>query len=174
MLNWKKLDEFSAYKGYRSIIKKIFQMPNGQILDYDIIDTFSFVCIAAATPQHDIILVEQYRPGPERLMVSFPEGQIDKEESPIETAQRELLEETGYLAASLEFVKEMPEAYSQGKKLIFIALNCEKIQEQRPDDSEFIRVFTMPKAEFEQYLINPQITNFNNVDAGYLLLNYLK
>lgn len=173
MQNWKKIKEVKVYEGYRNIIRKTFELPTNLIIDFDIVDVRSFVCIAAITEDQKIILVEQYRPGPEMVMLSFAEGQIEKGENPVEAVERELLEETGFRAKEVMFLREIPEAYSQIKKRIYLAKDCIKIQNQRLDDSEFIQVNLLSIEEFRNLLQNKNSNNFNSIDAGYMLLDSL-
>jgi ADP-ribose pyrophosphatase len=49
-----------------------------------------------------ILLVEQYRPAVEKVTLELPSGLVDPGETPAEAAKRELLEETGYVAAEIE------------------------------------------------------------------------
>lgn len=171
---WKKIDEKSMYKGYRNIIRRRFLLPNEQEADFDIIDVPSFVCVAAITLDEQVILVEQYRPGPEDTMVSFPEGRIDPGEEPLQAVERELLEETGYKAGKIAFLKSIPQAYSMQKKYCYVATDCQKVQEQMLDEFEFIRVMTLSIAEFRALMRDAEKTDFNSVDAGYLMLEYLQ
>ena len=52
--------------------------------------------IAWLRPSNRLLLIRQYRPPAKKFVVEFPAGLIDTGESPQVTAQRELLEETGY------------------------------------------------------------------------------
>ena len=45
-----------------------------------------------------------YRPGAEMIMTEPPAGAIEPGEEPMEAARRELREETGYEAESMEFL----------------------------------------------------------------------
>jgi len=53
------------------------------------------------TPDGDIIMVRQYRPNLDRMTLEMPAGSIDGAESIIETAVREILEETGHTCTDL-------------------------------------------------------------------------
>ena len=61
------------------------------------------VCIVAITPDHRLLLVEQFRPPLDRYTVELPAGlagDVDDALESLETAaRRELLEETGYEAS---------------------------------------------------------------------------
>ena len=91
MTPWKKTAEHHAYKGYRSIIRKTFEMPNGNAEDFDVVDGHSFATIAAFTADREVLLVRQFRPGPEMFNTGFPAGYIDKGESPQVAVRHELL-----------------------------------------------------------------------------------
>lgn len=57
-----------------------------------------WVCIVAITPDAQVVLVEQYRRGCDRVIRELPAGDIDAGEDPAAAAVRELQEETGYRA----------------------------------------------------------------------------
>ncbi len=170
---WQKTKQIYAYKGWRSIIKKYFIMSSGQEADFDIVENGDFVTIAAFTTNKEAILTKQFRPGPEIAMVSFAEGYIDKNETPEQAARRELLEETGYEADDIIFLREMRTAYSTERKYCFLATNCQKISVQSLDNEEDIACFTMPMSEFRDYIKDPKIDNFRNTAAAYLALERL-
>jgi len=63
---------------------------------YYIIDFPVGIIILALTPDNKVILVQQYRPPVHSITLELPAGMQDKGETPLETAIRELYEETGY------------------------------------------------------------------------------
>ncbi|KAI7901220.1 NUDIX hydrolase domain-like protein [Cokeromyces recurvatus] len=68
------------------------------------------------TPIPKVLLVIQYRPAIECYCVEFPSGLIDpSDKDPIDSAQRELKEETGYLIPKEQFeLINVPVAYEPG------------------------------------------------------------
>jgi len=66
-----------------------------------------YVGVFALTDEGRVLAVRQYRPAIEQFSIEFPAGLVDPGESPAETARRELLEETGYAAESVELIGEM-------------------------------------------------------------------
>lgn len=66
-----------------------------------------YVSVVAFTEDERVVIVRQYRPAVEHHTLELPSGLVDPGETPQETAQRELLEETGYEAAQVELLGGM-------------------------------------------------------------------
>ena len=173
MEHWKKIKEELVYSGWRKVFRRYFILPDGKEEAFDIIGSNYYVIIAAFTENHDAILVKQFRPGAEEVLVSFPEGGIEEGESLAEAARRELLEETGYSAGEVQLLKSFRRAYSNQQYHTLIATNCKKTSEQQLDDSEFIEVFTKPLSEFRSFIKDVNDHSFHNVGSAYLALDFL-
>lgn len=86
----------------------------------------------------EILFLKEYRRGLRKMTLGLPGGHIEKNEKPISTIKRELLEETGYSGNSWKlFLKyTMHGTYELGKDHFFTAKlkketakkKCEKIQ----------------------------------------------
>ncbi|MDV7397297.1 NUDIX hydrolase, partial [Arthrospira platensis SPKY1] len=100
-LSWKKIGQRYGYNGWRKILIKEFELPNGQVRAFDIMDSGSYVTIIPITRSGAWVCVRQFRPGPELFITGFPEGGVEDGEPIEETARRELAEETGYRAGRL-------------------------------------------------------------------------
>lgn len=49
-----------------------------------------------------IVLIRQYRAAVDKVLIEIPAGTLEPNEAPISTARRELIEETGYAAQTIE------------------------------------------------------------------------
>jgi predicted NUDIX family NTP pyrophosphohydrolase len=56
------------------------------------------VFVLALTPKNEVILVRQYRPAIDAWTFEMPAGGVEKSQSPLEAARRELWEEAGYVS----------------------------------------------------------------------------
>ena len=171
-LVWKKIKEEKYRAGYRKMLRKVFILPNGKEKDYDTRDEGKTVCVLAITSDNKVILEKVFRPGPEKVLMEMPGGFVDEGEDPDKAISRELLEETGY-SGNFEFVGTViDDAYSNCERNIFVAKNCKKIQEPKPeDDEEDLEIVEMPIENFKKHLRSGQLTD---VEAGFMGLDYLK
>ena len=170
-LIWKKLKEKNFKAGWRKMINKTFELPNGKKMDYDIKDEGQSAVILALTPDNKVLLEKVFRPGPEIVLMELPAGFIENNEDPKVSAERELLEETGY-KGEMEFVtKVVDDAYSNCIRHVFVAINCVKIKEPKLEEDEIFELVLMDITDFRDHLKSGQMCD---VEAGYLALDHLK
>ena len=97
------------------------------------------VVIVAVTDDSQIVLVEQYRPRLKDTFLECPAGAADGEKPPA-AAERELREETGYRANSLELLTSYyPEGWVSDQRHIVYASDLE-VGEASQHDGEFLEV----------------------------------
>lgn len=63
-----------------------------------------YVTVVAFTPAKELVLVRQYRPVVERYTLELPSGHVEKDETPADSASRELREECGFHSGKLELL----------------------------------------------------------------------
>jgi ADP-ribose pyrophosphatase len=63
-----------------------------------------YVSVIALTGEQQVVLVRQYRPAVERYTLELPSGHVEADETPEQSACRELAEETGYQAERMELL----------------------------------------------------------------------
>lgn len=77
------------------------EMPNGHIVVRDVVRHPGAAVIVPVLPDGRLVLTRVYRAACERWLLEFPAGTLDRGEAPETCAARELIEETGYKAATL-------------------------------------------------------------------------
>jgi ADP-ribose pyrophosphatase len=142
---WELLSsERRGIAGRRVLVAKTFRMPDGAEKTFTVTE-FAPGMVAAAvvalTDRGTVVLAEQYRPGPERMMAELPGGAVDPGEALADGAARELAEETGYVPRELAYLGAMNyDAYSGMPRHYFLATGCERRHDQRLDPGEFVTV----------------------------------
>lgn len=110
------------------------------------------VMIVALTDDGKVVLVEEFRPAVNAPVISPPAGLVGDEgpEEAVAAARRELSEETGYGAASLEILARGPGSAGQSSELItfFLARGARLSGEQAAHDRGSIRVHAVSIADF--------------------------
>ncbi|EKR18792.1 NUDIX hydrolase [Leptospira interrogans] len=113
--------------------------------DFFHLESLDWVNIIALTPDNKIVLVDQYRHGIHRFSLEIPGG-IAEKNSLLESAQAELVEETGYVSQDWEYLGKVTgnPAILDNWCHTFIAKNAHRLHKQNLDDSEQIEIFETP------------------------------
>ncbi len=142
-----------------------------------VLDAPDWINVIALTVDQKIVLVEQYRAGVHESSLEIPGGMVDEDESPLESAKRELLEETGY--QSKKWTKlghtSANAAILNNYTHMYLAENCIKVDEQNLDGNEDIAVHVLELDYFLELVKNSTVHHSIVVAAvAHLLLHQQK
>jgi ADP-ribose pyrophosphatase len=167
-VRWQKLDESVVYERFRRIVSRTFQLPDGQTADFEVFELFDSAAVLALTAAQEVVLVREFRPGPEEILLELPGGVVERGQSPAEAARAELLEETGYEGELTEVGSVLKDAYATNVKHVFAAVACRSVAE--PALPRLTEPVLMPLADFREHLRGGRLTD---VDAAYRALDHL-
>jgi len=144
------------------------RLPNGRAALREYIRHPGAVLIAALLENGHLVLERQFRYPHGRDFIELPAGKLEPGEPHLETAKRELLEETGYVAAEWRRLGVIHTSigYTDEAIEMFLARGLEK-RGAKLDDGEFLEVFTLPFDEALAMVRDGRITDAKTV-AGLL------
>lgn len=146
--NWETLQSEDVFvaKPWIKVSTLQVRLPDGKIInDYHQIDLGDYAVVYAVTDDGQVIVERQYKHGIGKVTLVMPAGKVEPGEDPMEAAQRELLEETGYTAdrwASLGTFA-VNGNYGCGNAHVFMAQGARVVTEADSGDLEEIEIILM-------------------------------
>jgi ADP-ribose diphosphatase len=143
------LESSLVYDGdFIKVRKDRARLPDGQVHGREYIVHPGAVAVLAELPNGKLVMERQYRYAPQREFIEIPAGKIDPHEDILLTAQRELLEETGYVAAEWTHLTTAWPCigYADERIEYFLARGLSH-QGRQLDDGEFLEVFDLSLAD---------------------------
>ena len=158
---WKVLEsEYLVRRPWLTARRDRLELPDGRIIpEYYVLEYPDWVNVIAITKDGQFVMERQYRHAARKISLELPCGVMEEGETPLEAAQRELLEETGFGGGQWKKLMELspnPSAMSNTTHC-FLAIGVEKIAEQHLDETEELSVLFMTKEEVKRMLNENQI-----------------
>jgi len=126
-----------------------------------------WAAVLCLTRDREVVLVRQYRHGLAGPSLELPAGVLDAEEAPLDGARRELREETGFEAESIEpLISVVPEpARHTTRAHFFFARGAVRVADLALDHSEELEVLLVPVAELLELIDQGQIVHAAHIAA---------
>jgi len=138
-----------------SVRQEEVELPNGhRIPTWFVLEFPDWINVIAETKEGQLVMIDQYRHGLGVTRYELVAGVIDKGETPLQAAQRELSEETGFGGGEWQLFMTLSPNPSNHNNLsyTFLARGVERLQEQHEEVSEDIHVHVMDKADVRELL----------------------
>ena len=150
------------------------QLPNGVETELDIVVHNGAVTILAMESDGALWMVKQYRHPAARQILEVPAGAIDGDETPEACAQRELREEVGLGARSLERIGGFFLAPGYSTEYMHIFLATDLFPDRLPgDEDEILEVQKHPLDTVLALAVNGEILDSKTLAALFLLQHRL-
>ena len=137
---WEVISEDIVYTDRWVRVARVHvRLPNGREYVYTTLHRVPGAAVVVLNDNHHILLQQEYRHPLGKVIYQIPGGLVDEGETPLETAQRELREETGYEARSwdiLGVVQDNP-GLIDGVTTLFLAREVYRTGRPRPEWTEF-------------------------------------
>lgn len=153
--------------GFLQVYRDRVCLPNGQESWREYIRHPGAVVVIAQLDSGKLLFERQFRYPLGKVFLELPAGKIDPGEDILATAQRELLEETGHVAADWRHLGVMHPCigYSDERIEIFLARNVSNTGQQQLDHNEFLTLVELSLAETVSAIRAGEISDAKTVTA---------
>lgn len=164
----KLLSEEVKFDGPRfNIVRKTYEREDGKKFLRDIVNPGDAAVILPITDRNEVVFEKQLRESVGKVCLELPAGMVDLGEEPIDTAKRELEEETGLIANSIEHMITIypSTGYTSEKVHIFLAKNFEKGHVHLDQTEEILDIVKIPIEECVEKAKNGELENASQIIA---------
>ncbi len=146
------------------------RLPGGGLATRDYVVHPGAVMIVPLTDDGRLVIERQHRYPLDAVLLEFPAGKLDPDETTLHCAQRELLEETGYRAREWAFAGRMHNAPAYSTEFIEVWFARGLVPgAQQLDEGEYVEVVLMDEAELFALSARGELTDAKSM-VGLLRL----
>ena len=154
------------------VVRDTVRLPDGGAATREYVLHPGAVAIVPLLDDGRIVLERQYRHATRQVMIEIPAGKLDAGEGPLVCGQRELLEETGYVAREWAYAFTMypTVAYSDEAIQVWFARGLEH-RGAALDEGEFLEIITATPAEFLRWCQEGKVVDSKTLAAAVWIQN---
>ena len=163
----KTLSSEMIYEGrILNLRKDKVSVVDNKVSEREIVEHAGGVTMAAITDDNKMVMIKQFRQAAGKVVLEAPAGKREKGEDPIETAVRELKEETGYTASNIKFLTKFYSSVGYSEEIIYVYL-CTGLTpgETDFDENEAIDVIEYDLGELCKMAMNGEIEDAKTIVA---------
>jgi ADP-ribose pyrophosphatase len=155
------------------LIEQNVQLANGHVIEgYLLAETREYAMTFALTEKGRVPLVRQYKHGVNGPSYDLPAGYLDAGEEPLACAQRELLEETGYVADRVAWRHLISAVLDTNRgnacAHLFLARGAHQVATPQLDDTEDLVTQFLAPAEIVAMVRSGEINSIASVTCVML------
>ena len=156
------------------VVRDTVRLPDGGTATREYVLHPGAVAVVALLDDGRLVLERQYRHAVGGVMIELPAGKLDAGESTLTCAQRELLEETGYVARewAYAFTLHPTVAYSDEFIEVWFARGL-TLTERKLDDGEFLDVITATPEDFLAWCREGKVPDCKTIASAIWVQNVL-
>ena len=175
-LEEKTLSSKQVYKGrFLKIEQDQVQAPDGKVYVREYILHPGAAMMIPLLPNGNVIMIHQYRHAVKKVLLEFPAGKRDPGEQTLNTAKRELVEETGYEAREWKFLTTIHPVIGYSNEHIDLYLAKDLLQmEQKLDHGEFIEVVEVNPKDLMQLVLEGKVSDVKTQIGAFWLDKILR
>ena len=172
--DWHLLGKETLFQNERVLIENWrLQTHHGEVKDFTIKIGSDIVIVFGITAKKEVVAIKEYFPANQKKIWSLVGGIIENGDHR-KTAENELMEETGCRATEFVLLSTLVKGkYESSVVYNYLALDAERVAEQKLEDSEDIEVEIIPLPEFRKLLTSGKIECVFEVACAYQALEYL-
>ncbi|MGC8648169.1 MAG: NUDIX hydrolase [Candidatus Micrarchaeia archaeon] len=156
-------------------LEKEHMSKEGKSFDILRIREHNSVVMLAFIEKDKIIMERQYRPAIRKYVYELPAGHIEKGESNLEAARREMREETGYTPKKLKFMLSLLPSPGLTTEMLYIYLAGGLIPSKRHlDKDEIINLVSIPLPKALQMIKKNYIKDSKTITAILYYVQFVK
>ncbi|MBU1039011.1 NUDIX hydrolase [Patescibacteria group bacterium] len=130
---------------------------DGQPMVFEKLKRPDTAAIIAVTDEGKIILTKQEQPARLEPFIGLIGGRVDEGETPLEAANRELLEEAGFVCTDWQLLRsEQPVSKIEWAIYYFVARGCRRVAKQNLDSGEKIELIETGYDEFKKMVLDKE------------------
>jgi len=156
-----------------NLIRENVTLDNGVTTDMEFVEHPGATAVIPMLNESRVLLLKQYRHSLRKYIWEIPAGTLDPQESIMNCAKRELIEETGYSAHQWQKLGEITPVpgYSDERIHIFLATDLQPA-EQNLDTDEIINVHDVGFSEAIEMIKTGEIQDAKSITGLFLALNW--
>ncbi len=167
--------EESIYNGpLLSVYKQTIELANGKKIVSDLVKHPGAVAIIPINADGKILLIKQWRRAAKTILLEIPAGKLEKNENPLDCADRELREETGFKAKSLISLGGIYTAPGFCDEYIHLFLAKDLVEDPLwAEDSDHIDVIPVSLEETKHLALKGELIDSKTLSALYLYQSWM-